>query len=692
MRPFLKHVLMVQRRAGVVAGVFLASLIALTGCDVELPAFEPEPEIVLQPDSPLLQEVQPPSTPQDAVTAVEVKRGPISELLRANGRVSPSREQTLYFLSSGQMKTMYTDSHELVEAGALLAEQDTESLQHQRRKALEALERAQVQLDQVRAQSVTTSTAREESDLEAARIRMLLARSALEALQQGQHLAAVKAAEAAVAKAQTDLDRLTNNLAARRITLAAAEAGLSAALSGPDAQAVASAERELAEEQLQLTRVKAGAGADALRSAEVALDIQLTKLSRLQDAPPVDPADVTVARLTVEQAQVNLDRAVAERGGQTGNDLVRAEASVRLAQLALEAAQNSLVKVLGGGPTPWAVRLQELAVQGAENALRRLQRVQPLEIRSAELAVEQARANLTAARAGASEDSVRRLRHQIDQQQRSVAAASAALPSARAALEAARVRLAQLEQGPTDEAYQQAHYRWQASESAYAAAQLRLWLSEQAVQSAEASAAADIAVAERTVEIEAMDLAWVDEQIAKAQIFAPFGGVITRVFQRPGKSVGAFQSIMTVSNPDDLVIRASVLERDVPKLSLGQKAKISIDAFPGVALEGELIGLPAQYTAAQGDVSDNSAIFRVDWPKTGAEVAMRGRLEVIIQHRENALIVPTRAVHSVGRRRFVETWEDGVKRTHNVELGIVGDEIVEILAGLEEGMLVIERS
>lgn len=678
---------------GVVAGMCLAALLALTGCDIELPMLESQPEVILPPDETVQREVETQPTPQPGQKTVKVERGPITQILRASGRVAPSLEQTLYFLSSGQMTTMYVDTKEEVTAGTLMAELDTEGLQHQRLKVLEAVERAQVQLEQARAKKINTDTAREAADAATARIRMELARSELEALEQGEDAVALRGAEAAVAKAQADFDRLTNDLATRQIALNAAYATLAAALAGPDPQVVAAAERGLEEAQLQLAKVQAGTSAEAIRSAEIALDVQRTRLDQLQDAPPVDQSDVNVARLAVEQAQVNLDRAMAERSGRTEKERLRAEASVQLAQLALEAAQNSLAKVLAGGPTPWAMRLQELAVLGAENALQRLQQVQPLDIRAAELVVEQAQTNLAAAQEGPSEDAIRRLRHQIAQRQRAVAAVEAAFPSAEAALAATQARLAQLEQGSEAEAaYQQARYDLQVTVSAYNAARIRLEQAERAAEQAVKANALAILEAERRAEVAAMDLAWVDEQIAKAQIFAPFDGIIARIAVRPVKNVNAFQPIIRVSNQDELVIRAGLSESDIPKLALGQTAKITINDFPGVILEGVLVGLPAQYATAQADISDNSAIFQVEWPKAGAEVDMRARLEIAIQHRENTLVVPTRAIHSTGRRRYVETLEDGVKRTRNVELGIVGDDIVEILDGLEEGMVVIERS
>ncbi len=697
MRYIAESVLRVGRclspGVGVVAGVCLAALIALTGCDIELPVLQQQTEVVLPPDEPVQREVEVQPTPQSGLKTVKVERGPITQILRSSGRVAPSLEQTLYFLSRGQMTTMYVDTREEVEAGTLMAELDTEGLQHQRLKVLEAVERAQVQLEQARAKKVSTDTTREAADADAVRIRMELARSELDSLEQGQDAVALRSAEAAVAKAQADLDRLANDLATRRIALNAAYATLAAALAGPDPQVVAAAERQLEEAQLQLAKVQAGTSTEAIRSAELALEVQRTRLSQLQDEPPVGQADVNVARLAVEQAQVNLDRAMAERGGRTEKERMQGEASVRLAQLALAAAQNSLAKVLAGGPTPWAMRLQELAVLSAENSLQKLQQVQPLDIRAAELIVEQAQTNLAAAQEGSSEDAIRRLRHQIAQRQRAVEAVEAAFPSAEAALEAAKLRLAQLEQGvAADAEYQQARYRLQVAVSAYNAALIRLEQAQRAAEQALTANALAVREAERNAEVAAMDLAWVDEQIAKAQIFAPFDGVIARIEVRPVKNVNAFQPIIRVSNQDELVIRAGLSSSDIPKLALGQTAKITINDFPGVILEGVLVGLPAQYATAQADISDNSAIFQVEWPKAGAEVDMRARLEIAIQHRENTLVVPTSVIHSTGRRRYVETLEDGVKRTRNVELGIVGDDIVEILDGLEEGVVVIERS
>ena len=433
---------------GVVAGMCLAALIALTGCDIELPVLQQETEVVLPPDETVQREVEAQPTPQSGVKTVKVERGPITQILRSSGRVAPSLEQTLYFLSSGQMTTMYVDTKEQVEAGTLMAELDTEGLQHQRLKVLEAVERAQVQLDQARAKKVSTDTAREAADAEAARIRMELARSDLESFEQGLDTVALRSAEAAVAKAQADLDRLTNDLATRQIALEAAQATLAAAWAG------------------------AGPAGGGSRGAPTGRSAVATGQSPGRHERGGHPVGGDRARRSAHQIEPTPRRAAGGSGGcQRGPPHRRAGPSQ---------SGSGGGRAPGGGPRrsacrprrasgwrnwPWkrpktawpkcspAARrrgpcgCRSSRCWALKMRCRRLQQVQPLDIRVAELVVEQAQANLAAAQQGPSGDAVRRLRYQITQRQRAVEAVEAAFPSAEAALESAKLRLAELQEG-----------------------------------------------------------------------------------------------------------------------------------------------------------------------------------------------------------------------------------------------------
>jgi multidrug efflux pump subunit AcrA (membrane-fusion protein) len=53
------------------------------------------------------------------------------------------------------------------------------------------------------------------------------------------------------------------------------------------------------------------------------------------------------------------------------------------------------------------------------------------------------------------------------------------------------------------------------------------------------------------------------------------------------------------------------------------------------------------------------------------------------------LMVPTNAIRTVGRRRFVEFMDGNVKRSRNIEVGISTDVDTEVVTGLDEGMTIL---
>jgi multidrug efflux pump subunit AcrA (membrane-fusion protein) len=65
------------------------------------------------------------------------------------------------------------------------------------------------------------------------------------------------------------------------------------------------------------------------------------------------------------------------------------------------------------------------------------------------------------------------------------------------------------------------------------------------------------------------------------------------------------------------------------------------------------------------------------------------RASIVVQRKENVLIVPTSAVKTVGRRTFVEYFDGTRRRSANVEVGIVTATEAEIVKGLQEGQVIL---
>ncbi len=74
----------------------------------------------------------------------------------------------------------------------------------------------------------------------------------------------------------------------------------------------------------------------------------------------------------------------------------------------------------------------------------------------------------------------------------------------------------------------------------------------------------------------------------RAEIRAPFSGVVDRIEVAPGTRVSSGDAIATVVDVDDLQIEASVLEHDLPLIRSGGTALITSAAAPGKEITGRV--------------------------------------------------------------------------------------------------------
>jgi HlyD family secretion protein len=101
------------------------------------------------------------------------------------------------------------------------------------------------------------------------------------------------------------------------------------------------------------------------------------------------------------------------------------------------------------------------------------------------------------------------------------------------------------------------------------------------------------------------------EQIKKCSILAPIDGTVLRVYARPGESFSTVtpRPLFSVADTSRRRIKAEIDERDVDKVSIGQKVVIQADALDGKRLNGSVERISAMMgrkTISTGDPSDKS--------------------------------------------------------------------------------------
>jgi HlyD family secretion protein len=663
--------------------VATAGAVVASSCNVAgLPRIGGGP--VAAPEAKPTVEVR--SATQASRPTVQVRRSSIIESIKVLGRVVSSQEADLYFKTTGRLRGLFVESGQQVKAGQVLAELETGDLLTRIGKAQADLENAQIKLEQTKAKAVVDNTATDQEAVEKATIDLQQAQLALEKLKAGPTEADIKAAEKDVIQARANLEKARSDLAAKEADLAAKQADLAQKQAGPSPADLAKAQADVETARLKLQQLTSGPRPEDVQQAELKLEQARTKLAQLRDAPPVRPEDIANAELAVRTAEVNLDAARADTSGTPA----QREARIQQAQIALDKARNDLAKLKNQQANPWDIRQAELEVAKAENDLAKLKNPSPYDVQQAKIAYEAAAARLEQLQRGPTEQELASLRSQIESLKLTIESARAAIPSAEAALAAAEAAYQAKLRGPTEFEIRDAENKVALAQVALEQARAKLDLSRAALAQSRTTSDYDVQLQAKAVEKARLDLQQLQANYDDARIVAPFDGKVTKVNGKPGDNVQAFTPVVSLSSPAQLLVQAQVQEGDIPKLAVGQRALITLDAFPGVVFNGTVRDLPGSIVTQQGVIADKNTKIVVDWTRPGAEIGMLTRVQIIVQKKDDVLVVPTNAIRTVGRRRFVEYMdENGVKRSRNVEIGISTDTDTEIVSGLEEGMVIL---
>ncbi|MFC1912608.1 efflux RND transporter periplasmic adaptor subunit [Chloroflexota bacterium] len=185
----------------------------------------------------------------------------------------------------------------------------------------------------------------------------------------------------------------------------------------------------------------------------------------------------------------------------------------------------------------------------------------------------------------------------------------------------------------------------------------------------------------------------IEKQLQWAIITAPFDGTISSVDVDEGDTVLATQMIMQLIDLTSLKLDAEVDEIDVAVLEQGQRAIIEIDALPAVQLEGEVMSIALLPEVKSGVVLYKVKIgFNVS-PDLGLRVGMSATADIVINERNNVLLVPYRAIRSDSQGNpIVEIIVGEQVEERAVVIGISDGFETEIIDGLAEGEVVLRRS
>ncbi len=180
-----------------------------------------------------------------------------------------------------------------------------------------------------------------------------------------------------------------------------------------------------------------------------------------------------------------------------------------------------------------------------------------------------------------------------------------------------------------------------------------------------------------------------EEQLAERRLVAPFDGVALALAAAPGDRVDAYAPVITVGDPAELELRADLAAEQVNELQVGQSVTLLPSGAGAQPFTGSIRQLPYGWG---GDAEENDRATHIA-PGPQAPALTLGALlqaTVILEQHSDALWLPPAAIQEFRGRSFVFVQDpDGAQRRVDVTLGIESETRVEILAGLEEGQVVV---
>jgi HlyD family secretion protein len=181
-----------------------------------------------------------------------------------------------------------------------------------------------------------------------------------------------------------------------------------------------------------------------------------------------------------------------------------------------------------------------------------------------------------------------------------------------------------------------------------------------------------------------LDLDSARQALAQTRLTAPYTGTVTSVMVNEGELVGGGTPLASIADLTALEIDADVDEIDVANVAVGQTVDIRLDAFPGETLSGKIVRLFPSASTQRGSTVYTAI---VDFDAKGLKVrpGMGGSLKIQTIEKKNVLLVPNRALKSVGTRKAVHIVAPGAPRDVIVETGVTDGNETEIISGVNAG-------
>ena len=386
-----------------------------------------------------------------------------------------------------------------------------------------------------------------------------------------------------------------------------------------------------------------------LETDELLLQLGQAEANLAQVQAGARTEDIAAVEAALQNAQANFDKIAA---GTRVEDIAAAEASLRGARATYDDLADGLeedeITVAAAN-----LRTTEVALKNAQWAYDKIayadnigESPQAAELERATINYESALANYRLAVQGASDDQLEAGWAQVEQAQAQLdklrnGPTSEELAIAQAQVDQAQAQLEKLSNGPTPE---------------------------------------ELAIAQNQVDQARL-------RLERATLTAPVDGIVTEVNVSVGERP-ATAAVILVADLSTLHIDLPVDEIDLPSVTVGQPATITLDALSDSPLAGQVTMIAPAPTSSGGSVTSYEVTVTLRDQDEKARVGMTANVSIETDRRENVVIIPAHLVQvdkESGQTYVNKVFPNGQAVRTEVTLGLRSGQDIEVLDGLEAG-------
>jgi membrane fusion protein (multidrug efflux system) len=184
-------------------------------------------------------------------------------------------------------------------------------------------------------------------------------------------------------------------------------------------------------------------------------------------------------------------------------------------------------------------------------------------------------------------------------------------------------------------------------------------------------------------------------ELGKTYLYSPIDGVMGTRDAEVGEFVTSSVKVASLYDTTTVIAEMGVIEKDISRISLGQKAKINVDTYPGVDFEGKIENI-APIIEGKSRTLTVKIRIKNDNPKGTLFPGMFARIWISVYEKRNTIKLPYGCAKDLnGDGEFDTVYvvgSDNIAKARPIKIGYGSPDYIEVLDGLREGEQVVSEA